>query len=380
MKKKTKISFFILSLIFIIFIGPIVGNKFIKTSVSSLNKTDRQMITDMTTFNQSLIDKGEIWPNFNVTDYPIITINQSKWLNRFYAFNFKKTSSIGSKELTQSNQNIAVPVSRYASTYPQVIPLNLAIGNFSTTGSRKNIDQNKPVFFIKYTQDNFTAMPPGNQFIIFTMHEAFHFYAQNCWQDGQPNQIDLTVDDLSLLGLSYKLLDKLNQSNLKNEEVLSLLQEYITVYEERQKTNPDYLIEEAKKETIESTASYVGRESGKRINKKYDILEFENGGKPTFYEVFQAMGNGDFGTEFLVDFSLYNTGNVLANSLDKLNKQQWKEHLNQNTKEKSISFYDLIKNYLNDNTRQKTLEQIKTENEFKKIQEEAIHVHAKINQ
>ncbi|MDT2813337.1 hypothetical protein [Vagococcus carniphilus] len=380
MDKRTKIGFLLLCVVFIIFIGPIVGNKLIKTSVSSLDKTDRQMITDMTTFNQSLIDNGEIWPNFNVTDYPIIAINQSKWLNRFYAFNFKKTSTIGSKELTQSNQNISVSVNRYASTYPQVIPLNLAIGNFSTTGSRKTIDQNKPVFFIKYNQDNFKAMPPSNQFIIFTMHEAFHFYAQKNWPDGHPNQIDLTIDDLALLGLSYKLLDKLNQPNIKNDEVLSLLQEYVEVYEERQKMNPDYLKEEAKKEVIESTASYVGRQSGKRINKKYDILEFENGGKPTFYEVFQAMGNGEFGTDFLIDFSLYNTGNVLANSLDKINEQQWKEHLNQNTKEKSISFYDLVKTYVNDSIHQKPLEKIKVENDFNKIQEEASQLYSQINQ
>ncbi len=377
MKKVTKIGFLVL---FLVFIGPIIGNKFIKTSVSDLDKIDQQMIIDMTTFNQTVVDKGEVWPGFKVLDYPILAINQSKWINQFYAFNFKKTSPIGSKVLHQNSQSDSMQVSRYANTYPQVIPLNLAIGNFSTTGSQKKINQNKPVFFIKYNQDNFVEMPPGNQFIIFTMHEAFHFYAQNSWQDGHPNQIDLSIDDLALLGLSYKLLDKLNQSNLNDEEMLSLLQDYTTVYEERKKENLKYLTEEAKKEVIESTASYVGRQSGKRINKKYEILEFENGGKPTFYEVFQTMGKGDFGTDFIVDFSLYNTGNVLANSLDKLNEKQWKNQLNEQTKEKSISFYDLIKNYLTENTRKKTLEQIKLENDFTRIQEDAKQLHAKINE
>lgn len=296
-------------------------------------------------------------------------INRTGVLNTYYAVNFKNTNKIGAKNINlELLDETNLTLSRYNFLYPSVIPLNFSFGNFSTTGSNRIIDQNKPVFYLKYDKANFEKYPPSNQLIIFLAHEAFHYYHQTNWTDGNPNIDTLNKEYLSLIGLSYKILDDLNQPDLSTKETLELLQKYTVVSKEKENLNKDYFQNESKKEMIESTASYVGRKAGKLVGKEYNILEFENGGNPKFYEVFTTMSQGEFGTDFITDFSLYNTGNVLANSLDQIDSELWKKELNNQTKEQPIFFSDLIDLYLENNPVQKAdLNQVKSEYDYSDI-------------
>ncbi|MBO0428286.1 hypothetical protein JZO82_03825 [Vagococcus fluvialis] len=365
MKKKWLIGIGLLSLILILVT---VSNLLFQTKLEKLSEVDKEMVQDLNTLNTKLKDE-ELWPGFNLDEYPLIMINRTGVLNTYYAVNFKNTNKIGAKNINlELLDETNLTLSRYNFLYPSVIPLNFSFGNFSTTGSNRIIDQNKPVFYLKYDKTNFEKYPPSNQLIIFLAHEAFHYYHQTNWTDGNPNIDTLNKEYLSLIGLSYKILDDLNQPNLSTKETLELLQKYTVVSKEKENLNKDYFQDESKKEMIESTASYVGRKAGKLVGKEYNILEFENGGNPKFYEVFTTMSQGEFGTDFITDFSLYNTGNVLANSLDQIDSELWKKELNNQTKEQPIFFSDLIDLYLENNPVQKVdLNQIKSEYDYSDI-------------
>lgn len=364
-------------LVLVILVG-IVGNLTLKTKEKQLSQVDQKMMTDLEKLNQSLAEKP-LWPDFKLNEYPLLLINKSNIIKTYYAANFEKTNSIGAKAIDLGDEK-ETKISRYSPLYPSILPMNFSLGNFSTTDSTKAIDKNEPVFYFKYDKNNFATQPPGNQFIIILTHEAFHFYQQKNWADGQPDSHQLAQDDLALLGLSYKILDELNQPILAENKILALLQDYLTVSNERQKLNKSYVAEESKKEVIEGTASYAGREAGKRIDKDYKILEFENGGQPTFYEVFETMSRGDFGTDFIVDFGLYNSGNVLANSLDKIEETTWKEKLNQQTKENVVSFVDVIELYLQKypTDSAKNLKQIKEKYQFEIINQQAKNLKSQL--
>lgn len=365
MKRKWNISIGLISLIVVLIT---ISNLFFQTKLDKLPRIDKKMIQDLNVLNTKLKDE-ELWPDFNLDKYPMMLINRTGILNTYYAVNFKESNKIGAKIINlETLDETNLTLSRYNFLYPTVIPLNFSFGNFSTTGSNKVIDGNKSVFYLKYDKKNFEKYPPGNQLIIYLAHEAFHYYHQDNWTDGNPNIETLNTEYLSLIGLSYKILDDLNQPKLSAKENLKLLQKYAVVSKEKEKVNKEYFLDESKKEVIEGTAEYVGRKAGNLVGKEYKILEFENGGNPDFYEVFTTMSRGEFGTDFITGFSLYNTGNVIANTLDQIDSDLWKKELNNQTKDKPISFLDLIHLYLENNpVQKKDLHQIKSEYDYSDI-------------
>lgn len=85
MKKKWLIGIGLLSLILILVT---VSNLLFQTKLEKLSEVDKEMVQDLNTLNTKLKDE-ELWPGFNLDEYPLIMINRTGVLNTYYAVNFK---------------------------------------------------------------------------------------------------------------------------------------------------------------------------------------------------------------------------------------------------------------------------------------------------
>ena len=333
---------FVLTLFFVI------KNQF-STNFKDLSKDNQIVLQEMEDYYKAY-KKKKIWAGYDLNKYSFLAVNGRG--GEAYLINPKESvDSIFAKEIKMPS-DFEVKVYRIAEMSPSL---------YKTYGVEKfNLLDvcNNEVFYLRYNKDR--NIDDGNydayHFITFLSHEAFHNQVQPSWGNeelgGRFSTESLTDKDKRILAIRYDILQNIQEEIWKETANLDILKEnikkYIVESEKLEKSNPTYFKDETMEETFEGTANYVSSKASKAANYKYNVTCFSDskGQKIEhipFNKLMPLIEDGKMDISRISSDWVYASGGLWCEVLDKLGNTNWQIQLNNQTTEKPVTLYDLIK-------------------------------------
>lgn len=347
--KKVKIVVInILVFVAIIMFSTVIWNQFY-ARYEELNETDRQILNELDQYCKNTKIK-DIWKEFELGDKTILAMED--FFGSAYIINpTNKIHSIFAKEIKMPAES-QIEVYRIVPIAPQLLQFKFD-GNFNEIGKQYRIYGND-VYYTKYNEiDSVNKQFASTHYITFLNHEAFHYYMQKHWANGNIYSTDdMSKEDQELLYEEYEILGKIQKEllnkNKKQEIFLKYTREYVSIVEERLKNNPVYVKQEMDRETAEGTSTYVGIKASELVGYDYGVMYFDNVKDVPFSDLRRTVESGQFDIRYLADRIPYETGALLCFLMDQLEIPDWQEQLNGQTKQKQITLYSIIRNYVKD--------------------------------
>lgn len=347
MKKKLMMSLGVILGIFLIAIFAIVIRNQIGYKYEDLNETDQFILKELNTYC-SHTETQDIWENFKLGDKTVLAIGDS--FGSTYLINPKKNiSSVFAKKISMPS-DYTIKVYRIASIDPQLLQFRID-GNFNSIGETYNFHEND-VYYTKYNKEDAVDREfVSTHYITFLSHEAFHYYMQDAWAEGNTYSTDkLTDEDKELLYKEYEVLEKIQTALLEGvktqEEFLEYAKEYVDVVETRKTKNPEYVKEELERETVEGTATYVGIKASEIVGYDYGVMYFDNVKDIPFSDLKRTVESGAYDKRYLADRIPYETGALLCLLMDELEIPDWQETLNGQTVENQVTLNSIISDFV----------------------------------
>lgn len=352
--KKLHIILLLVSLLIISVVGSIILNKTYKIQYNSLDKTDKEMLIELSAicknFNHNV---DSLWnKDYKLSEKPIIFIRSSKSngliRKQAYAINVKSIeNSIFSKKIDIPSSMGLPPVYRISkfdlSTISTWMPINF--GNIKIS--------NEDVFYFKYYPKMMENPDLYYDFSSFLLHESFHTYKQKDWiydkNEGEYiKDYPVNKENYALMGLGFSLLDKCMESNDINQ-VKNYLKEWTVVQTYRYKKWPQ-LQNESNTEAIEGTARYLEYKYSLLTGKHLMVLaKKEEPYHVTFMQAFEFIANNQAESRTYLERPMkYETGAALGLIMDKLNII-WKPEIEDSKNKRGKTQYEILKKHFNIN-------------------------------
>lgn len=354
MKVKKKHNFLksIILLVFLLlatYLGALALNQF-NSNYEDLSSVDKQVLKEFEELSKSEKVKGDLWKNYDLCDKPLLFVNK-KFNGYSYIVNPKKPiSKLFAKEIKMPKEYSTTKIYRVSGFMPSIIKIKLIPGNFNTIGSKTSF-LGSDVYFLKYNKENVFKKYSSDHFSPFLAHEAFHYYMQNNWANGDRFANTLSENDINLLANEYNILTKISEELKKSkpENLKLLTNEYVSSVDQRIKANPEYMKKELSVETAEGTATYVGIKAAKITNYDFGIMYFDNAKNIPFSDIIPTYKKGKLDKSLFVTRFPYDTGALLCFLCDKLSIPNWQERLNEQTLEKPLNLYNILKEWTEKN-------------------------------
>ena len=347
MKKKKVIKTslcVLLGIIILIIVGLTCKNKFVNTSYSQLNNTDKKMLTEYNRLYEQTTDKV-LWEKFDLADKSILAMSKDSLDT--YLINPKVIpNNLLSEKIDMPKEFKLQSVYRIAPIVPQTLTIRLNIGsNFSTINNKYTVLRND-VYYIKYDKDTSFEKPnTSNHFTPFLAHESFHYYMQSEWKLSKIPENELNKDDLDMIKEEYQILDNINtelQSHKDHNKLNDYAKQYVDIVSKRIQNNKEYVTSELSQETAEGTAQYLTIKTSKLVGYDYGIMYFDNVTNVPLSDIFKQIDAGNFSVNYLYDQMTYQTGALLCFLFDELEIPNWQDKLNSQTLENPIYLYDIL--------------------------------------
>jgi hypothetical protein len=260
-KKTFKYIFFtLLTGVFLLLVFTFAVKRTPENNHADLNQTDKQLFDELTLQYKTFAEKpDQIWTAaYRYDKKPLILIrsvkNKAIW-NYIYLVNASKL--IDTSKYTKINfpgnpylKDVYATTSLGTASLQYWFP---AAFLYSTLGDQE-------VLAFKYYPELFKKGVTFPDFPFFSMHEAFHLYAQKEWtydKDGKESTYPYpqTQEHFRLLRKEYKLLD--SALHTTDTAVLNtIMKSWVQIRDTRYKKWPQ-LIGETNSEAIEGTARYI---------------------------------------------------------------------------------------------------------------------------
>lgn len=345
--KRHTVYLYIILAVVIITIAYFMVCNHLNSSYDDLSDTDKQIILEVDKYYKSNKELN-VWKDFKFEQKSVLAIDGS--FGKSFLIN--PTSEINSIFVRKIDMpsGFDINVYRISPFAPQLLKFKFD-GNFNTKSKTYNVFGNN-VFYTKY--DDSIAVSKkftSKHYITFLSHESFHYYMQENWSDGSRFSTEtLTSNDMELLRKEYEILDKIQRSLLLQDFERNILleysKEYINVINQRIAKNPEYMKQELSMETVEGTATYVGIKASKIVGYDYGVMYFDNIKNVPFSEVMSNIDEGNLEKSFLADRMPYETGALLCLLMDVLDVPDWQQKLNNQTLEKSVTLFSVIKEFV----------------------------------
>ena len=342
MKVFKKILMAAVAVVVVSFVGCIVENK-LNSNYNNLDTVGRFVIREFSDYKKAA-EKKPMWKGDKFFDHPVLVLDGA--LNKAYYFPVKG-QSVNSIFATKI-KNAPVDVYRLSRVTPQIIGKKMSIGYFNTIGEKYNLF-GKDTYYVKLDNKNgINKNYTPQHFMPFLSHEAFHYYMQNEWADGERFDEPYTENDLNLLFDEYDVLDKYQRmrvnGNINKKELKNIARDYVSAMDKRIKANPNYLNKEMSMETAEGSATYVGIKAAKAVDYKFDVMCFNDKAVHVpFSTLRKQYKDKTINMNHLRNIVPYETGALLCFMLDDLGVDNWQDVLNKQTKKKPVYLYDIIK-------------------------------------
>ncbi|UZT97550.1 hypothetical protein ODZ84_20610 [Chryseobacterium fluminis] len=346
LKKLVKgIAFTLLFLLALLLLFIVLIKKMPEKEYSQLDATDRKMFDELTLQYKNFREKPDaIWTSsYRYDQKPLILIrsqkNKSIW-RYVYLINagryidpkkFKKIDFPGNPYLTDV----------YAATTLGSLSAEYWIPGAFTFSLLKG----KKVLAFKYYPELFQKEGSFPDFKYFSMHEAFHGYAQKTWmydKDANDHIIDypFNKEHFDLLKKEYVLLDQ----GLRTDDTIELndiMRAWVQIRKERYKRWPQ-LINEANSEAIEGTARYIEYKYAALIGKPKQFITDHSGKVFSFSQGLEMILHDEANYYLLTRSTSYDKGAALGYILDKLDPS-WKYKIEDSPSHKGMTLYEILK-------------------------------------
>lgn len=374
MKKIYKGILVISTLVIMIGIISILGNKFVHTKYSDFDSCDTQMFEHLSRIYNTFSNESEnLWSsNYKINDKPIILIrsNKDKGIIRkhAYAINVKGLEhSVFAKKVDVPKEFNLPDVYRISNLdsklYSTFFPSNFGV-----------LDINKnDTFYFKYHPKMMENPDLYFDFDSFFLHESFHTYKQKYWtydkDDGEYiKNYPENKEYYALVGLEFKLLDKCIESK-SADDAKKYLEQLITIKTYKYKKWPQ-LIAETNTEAIEGTARYIEYKYSNLIGGNLKILPVsEDPYYVTFSYVFNCVAEDKVNSSYLKRSAKYETGAALGLIMDKADIS-WKEDMDDGNNKDGKTQYEILSKYFNispDNISEDIVKEIQNENSYNEL-------------
>lgn len=328
---------------------PAALNRISSSRFDDLDETDRKVLTELNTYIDSE-RRHSIWQEYRLGDHAILAIHGR--LGRAYLVNpAKEVNSLFAKKV-ELPESYSITAYRISATTPQLLPFLLK-GNFNTVGDEPKL-LGSAVYFTRYTDDSVTGSCKSDHYITFLTHESFHYYMQGKWTAaGRFDTSNLTDKDLDLLEAEYKVLAQMQEALEKGAdkaELQKLAKAYVQAADARFAASPAYMKQETQAETEEGTATYIGVQASQRVGYDFGIMRFASANsEPTqtyFDSVVPLIREGKMDRFAIATDMVYESGGLLCQMLDALGIPGWQRQLNAQTKERPVTLYDILNDYV----------------------------------
>ncbi len=389
--KKGLTRIFILLICFLLCIS-ITGCKnnnyqtFSKTiKYNELDNTDKKMLSEL---NKILYkSKAVIWQDLDLKQRPLLLVRKDETDEKgnktnkdisYFAINIDGIEDENVKKVNMPDGFYFKSVYRFNDVEDYLSNLN---SNYSSKDDKLNIAKSQNVFYFKYNSKNFNNEEyPNDAFSPMFTKQAFNYYIQQEWPKyDEPASVGLTAKELSYIGIEYKIMDNVrkecNKTNVNIKKLNTLISEYITVEEEREKINETYIKDEREKITYEGSAFYVAIRAARLTETPYNLIFFgnENEEKETaFFNTFKKMSEDEIPATYVSEQALYSIGAQLCIMLNNLNINDWQKEINSSNKDNIVNIYDIIYKYYEDNKlKEIDIDDIKDKYDYDDILKEA---------
>ncbi|KRN88598.1 hypothetical protein IV53_GL000563 [Ligilactobacillus ceti DSM 22408] len=314
---------------------------------TDLDQNDQQVLIEYEKLAQSTKKQGPLWEGYDLTDQPLVFINQGFGKSAYVVNPKQPVSKLWAKEIKMPAKYNTKKVYRISSLTPKMIWTKRTLGNFNTIGEKiKILGQN--VYCLQYGSENLQPKYSANHFAPYLAHEAFHYYMQNNWSPSDRFDGELSQNGIKLLKQEYAVLSQIKAqlAHGSHDKLFQLADNYVAIVKQRLVENPDYVQKELTMATIEGTASYVGIQAAQRVGYDYGVMYFDNVKNVDFNEVIPMLEKKGIDRSFLRNRMPYETGALVCELLAKLNVPHWQQKLNQQTIQKQVTLYDVLKDYV----------------------------------
>ncbi len=350
-----------------------------------LDNTDKKMLSEL---NKVLYkSKAVIWQELDLKQRPLLLVrkdenddkgNRSNKDISYFAININGIEDENVKKVSMPEGFYFDSVYRFNDVEDYLSSLN---NNYSSTDDELNIAKSQNVFYFKYNSKNFNNKEyPNEAFSAMFTKQAFNYYIQKDWPKyDNPASVGLTAKELSYIGIEYKIMDNIrkecNKDDVNIKKLNTLISEYVTVEQEREKINKTYIKDEREKITYEGSAFYVAIRAARLTETHYNLIFFgeDNEEKETaFYNTFTKMSKDEIPATYVSEQSLYSIGAQLCIMLNNLNINDWQKEINASYEDNVITIYDVIYKYYEDNKlKEKSIDDVKEKYDYDKILKEA---------
>ncbi|MFP3835604.1 hypothetical protein [Chryseobacterium sp. SIMBA_028] len=328
-----------------VFIFTIIIKRIPAEKYNQLDQTDKEMFDELTVqykiFNQS---PDHLWTSaYHYDKEPLILIrsdkNKSIW-NYIYLINASKLID------TTKYKKIHFPNNPYLTDVYATTSLGLTSLEywFPSAFTYTTLD-NKQVLAFKYYPELFKKEFTFPDFKYFSMHEAFHLYAQKNWLYDHNSKdyianYPYTKEHFNLLDKEYALLDK-GLKTTDPEQLDIVMKQWVEIRNIRYKKWPQ-LLGETYSEAIEGTARYLEYKYSDMINEPRYFITNNNGDIISFTQGLQLIQKNPESYSFLERNASYDKGAALGYILDRLDPL-WKNKIEDSTNHKGLTQYQILK-------------------------------------
>lgn len=360
MKQTKKGYFYRTSLLFLILFSVwmgltlffIIKNQF-DVNYKNLSKSNQMVLKEFEDYYR-ISRKKPVWAGYDLDKYSFLVVNDRG--GEAYLINPRnQVNSIFAKEIKMP-RGFGVKVYRIAAMTPSLYK-TYGLGSFNTLNEHVDVCNNE-VFYLRYKKDQIIndGEYDSRHFITLLSHEAFHNQVQQAWGNeglgGRFSTELLTDKEKKILAIRYGILQSIQDEVWKEPSDLSIIkakaQEYITESEKLRKLNPSYFKNEMLAELFEGTANYVSAKASKATNYRYNVTCYSD---PTgkkmehipFNEIMPLIESRQMPISSISTNWVYSSGGLWCEVLDKLGSTSWQVRLNNQTNQKPVTLYDLVK-------------------------------------
>ncbi|MCS3529578.1 hypothetical protein [Chryseobacterium sp. JUb7] len=312
---------------------------------SKLDPTDKKMFDELTLQYKTFHEKpDQIWTSsYHYDQEPLIVIRSQK--NKFiwrYIYLINASKYINTKKFKKIN----FPGNPYLKDVYAATSLGNLSGEYWFPGAfTYSFLKDKNVLAFKYYPELFEKEGSFPDFKYFSMHEAFHIYAQKDWTYDKEGKDHITnypfnKEHFDLLRKEYSLLDK-GLKTSDTTELNMIMKEWVKIRKKRYKKWPQ-LINETNSEAIEGTARYIEYKYSDLIGKTRPFITDNSGKVISFSQGLEMILKDKANYSFLTRTASYDKGAALGYILDKLDPL-WKNKIEDSPSHKGLTPYEILK-------------------------------------
>ena len=308
---------------------------------AELDQTDQALFDALTRQYAAFATKpAQLWTeNYRYDKAPLILVrtNRDKGCLWYYIYLINASPYID----TARYQKVAFPGNPYLQdvyTAKSLGSRSLAYwlpSNFTYTSL-----SNQEILAFKYFPEMFRMPASYFSFPYFSMHEAFHLYAQKGWtydQEEYINDYPYTPEHFNILKTEYYLYD-IALRTTDTAALSAIMKDWLMIRNYRYLRWPQ-LIHETNSEAMEGTARYLEYRYSDLTDKNLPFLSNKNGQPSTFRIVIDYVTADPSRYHLLCRTLSYDKGAALGFILDRLDSQ-WKEKINRGQTQ-----YEIIRNH-----------------------------------